>query len=158
MSKRGPMPTPTSQKLLAGNPGKRPLNLDQPQPRRGLLRCPSWLRDEAKREWRRVAPELGRLGLLTELDRSLLASYCQTLARWRQCEEILAVHGRTYWAASGQLRRRPEIGIAQADQAALRQLAAELGLTPSARGRMGITPEKDEEEDPLERALRGDYR
>lgn len=157
MGKRGPMPTPTGLKLLSGNPGKRPLNLDQAPAKRALPRCPSWLSREAKAEWRRVAPELARLGLLTELDRALLASYCQTFAVWRECDRIVAAHGRTYLSPSGQVRQRPEVGIAQAEQALLRQLAAELGLTPSARARMGIATEQDEEDDPLKRVLRGDY-
>ncbi len=46
-------PTPTRLKLLGGNPGKRPLNLDEPQPEPTLPEPPAHLSDEAKAEWGR---------------------------------------------------------------------------------------------------------
>src|ERR1700680_4917197 len=76
----GPKPKPTTLKLLTGNPGKRPLNDAEPQPLVGDPGCPSWLDAEAKREWKRIAPELVSLGLLTILDRATFAAYCQAWA------------------------------------------------------------------------------
>jgi Phage terminase, small subunit len=35
---------------------------------------------EAKKEWKRLAGEVGRLGLLTRIDRGQLAPYCQAHA------------------------------------------------------------------------------
>ncbi len=54
----GRKPTPTRLKLLRNNPGKRPLNPDEPQPEATLPEPPAHLSDEAKCEWqrRRVAP------------------------------------------------------------------------------------------------------
>ena len=48
---------PTALKISRGNPGKRPLNDREPQPE-GVARCPSWLCDVAKAEWKRLAGEL----------------------------------------------------------------------------------------------------
>ncbi len=76
MARRGPAPKPTRMKVLAGNPGKRPLNRREPQPKPGLPRCPAQLSEEAKREWKRISKELDRLGLLTVLDRAALSAYC----------------------------------------------------------------------------------
>ena len=42
----------------------------------GRATCPKQLDTEARREWRRVAPELERMGLSTTLDRAALAAYC----------------------------------------------------------------------------------
>ncbi|MBI4302171.1 MAG: phage terminase small subunit P27 family [Chloroflexi bacterium] len=134
-------------KSLASNPGKRPLNLGQPRPRSEVQKCPSWLSTEAKREWRRATSELAGQGILTALDRGILALYCQTFASLRQREAVLAGRGRTYLTPSGQVRQWPEVAIAQAEKAMLRQLAADLGLTPTARARMGMPlPEGEEDE------------
>ena len=84
MGRRGPPPKPTKLKLLAGNPGKRPLNRREPQPRKTTPRCPAWLGKEARAVWKRMVPELRRMGVLTVIDGEALAAFCQTYARWRR--------------------------------------------------------------------------
>jgi hypothetical protein len=64
-------------KLIKGNPGKRPLPKDEPQPDPAIPEKPDYLDAEASKEWDRIVPELERLGLLTQLDRAMLVSYCQ---------------------------------------------------------------------------------
>ena len=59
----GRKPKPTEMKRAQGNPGRRPLNNNEPKPT-GIPQCPSHLNEVAKREWRRIAPELIALGLL----------------------------------------------------------------------------------------------
>ena len=50
MATRGRKPKPTALKVLEGNPGKRPLNENEPKPENKAPRCPSWLEQEAKNE------------------------------------------------------------------------------------------------------------
>ena len=40
---RGRRPVPTCMKLLTGNPGKRPLNANEPQPKPEIPECPPQL-------------------------------------------------------------------------------------------------------------------
>lgn len=68
MAQRGRKPKPTALKELEGNPGRRPLNGAEPKPERKAPRCPSWLEEEAKKEWRRMGRILEQMGLLTEMD------------------------------------------------------------------------------------------
>ncbi len=49
MATRGRKPKPTALKVLEGNPGKRPLNLNEPKPEKKAPKCPSWLEPEAKK-------------------------------------------------------------------------------------------------------------
>jgi len=58
MATRGRKPKPTALKVLEGNPGKRPLNLNEPKPEKKASKCPSWLEPEAKKEWRRMSKTL----------------------------------------------------------------------------------------------------
>ena len=62
MKTPGPPPTPTNLKLLRGNPGKRKLNTNEPDPEPAIPPCPSHLDKVAKKEWRRVSKELLALG------------------------------------------------------------------------------------------------
>ena len=85
----GRPPIPTALKIRAGNPGKRPLPTDEPQPMPGRPRCPEWLDPAAKAKWRALVPELERLGLLTRLDGDALAAYCQAWAEVREATRTL---------------------------------------------------------------------
>jgi P27 family predicted phage terminase small subunit len=146
---------PTALKKFEGNPGKRPLNDQEPQPDRTPPTCPAWLLPEAKREWRRVVPELERLGLITLVDRAALAGYCQAYAQWRRAEEALK-EGLTYEYLGqnfkAKIELRPEAAVAQKYLSQVRAFCAEFGLTPSARGRMSV-PGQPAEQDPLDKML-----
>jgi len=80
----GRKPKPTKLKIIEGNPGKRPLNENEPIPQSIAPECPDWLSDDAKKEWKRLAPELERLGLLTVLDMAAFAGYCQSYAKLKK--------------------------------------------------------------------------
>ena len=83
---RGRKPLPSNVVRLRGNPGKRRLNDAEPRPAPRIPTCPACLGDEARKEWKRLARELAELGLLTGLDRGLLAAYCQrTRSGSRRC-------------------------------------------------------------------------
>jgi phage terminase small subunit len=76
-------PKPTRLKLLTGNPGKRPLNNNEPHPEVAIPDCPLELGPVAKQEWDRMAAQLGPLRMITQLDRAALASYCAAYALGR---------------------------------------------------------------------------
>src|SRR5262249_31386551 len=92
-SMRGRKPKPTALKLLTGNPGKRPLNPNEPQPAPELPDCPDHLDEVGKAEWARVAAELGQLGILTRVDRAALAAYCSSYSRWVKLESMVQKFG-----------------------------------------------------------------
>ena len=153
MGARGPAPKPTALKVLEGNPGHRPINRSEPRPRPVAPKCPTWLAAEAKREWKRIAPALERLGLLTEIDGVALAGYCQSYARWRQCQEVLAKDGLTFKTESGYTAARPEVAIGNRALIEVRAFCVQFGLTPSARARMQLYEaggDYDEEDSPFD--------
>jgi len=76
-------PKPTNLKILEGNPGKRPLNLAEPQPELGA-KCPDWLSARGQTEWQRLAPVLENCGLLTLADQNTLAAYCEAFGNYVQ--------------------------------------------------------------------------
>lgn len=103
---------------------------------------PSFLMDEiAREEWERVSDALldDRSPLAR---RSLLAGYCNAIARAVRAEHILALEGRYYETRTrrGSLmrRRHPAAQDAEEGWRAARHLAKQLGLTGgSLRERRG---------------------
>jgi len=138
MAGRGRPPKPTAIKELEGNPGKRPLNKNEPKPKQGAPKCPSWLEPDAKKEWRRLSKELEAMGLLTEVDMAAFAGYCQAYARWKEAEEFISKHGSILKTASGYIQQIPQVSIAQQNLKQMRNVCSELGLSPSARSRLNI--------------------
>jgi len=106
--------------------------------------------DEAKDEWRRVVPELDRVGVLTTVDMAALAGYCQAYARWQQSEQVIEKEGATYESETQtgglMIRARPEVRIAQVYLAHMRSFCAEFGLTPSSRERLTVPDLTDDDE------------
>ena len=90
---RGRKPKPTRLKVLTGNPGKRPLNPDEPMPEPAIPDCPPELSPAGQREWSRLVAELAPLRILTGLDRAALAAYCGAYALWAEATEALQKYG-----------------------------------------------------------------
>ncbi len=144
---RGRKPKPTKLKLLAGNPGKRPLNEDEPQFAPSLPEPPAFLSEEAKAEWDRLASELYAKGVLTEMDRGALAVCCQAWGRAAQAEAALAAlaamdpstHGLLIKTGRGAVEN-PLVGTARRAMDLYMRSCAEFGLTPSSRSRIKAFP------------------
>lgn len=144
MGRRGPKRTPTALNELRGNPGQRRTRHVEPKPHTTMLvACPSWLSGMAKTEWKRRAPELTRLGLLTDLDVLQFAAYCQAAARWMRFEKRLEGLMRT---RDGELIETPNgfqqahVLVKMARDAAdqMRRFAALFGLSPADRASLSL--------------------
>jgi len=142
----GRKPKPTVLKLLEGNRGKRPIPQDEPKPAKPVRTppCPRWISPYARKEWTRIAKELHRLGLLTNLDVAVLISYCTAYGRLREAENKLKDQNSVVETSNGNLVQNPWIGIANRAMDQIRRFASELGLSPSARVRLEVRPEDPE--------------
>lgn len=144
---------PTSLKVLMGNPGKRPLNKNEPKPKPVAPPCPAWLPAKAKYYWRQVAPELERLGLLTAVDGPALAVALTHLAIIAEAAAIIKRDGilttdLDHPAPDGTpgQRKHPANQLIRDSSAAFKQWVSEFGLTPAARVGLSL-PEVDEVND-----------
>ena len=154
MAQRGRKPKPTVLKILEGNPGKRPLNINEPIPKNKAPKCPTWLELEAKKEWRRASKQLEQLGILTEVDMAAFAGYCQAYARWKEAEEFISKHGSIIKTPSGYWQQVPQVSIASSYLKIMCRFCEQFGLTPAARSR--ITADKiPDNEDMMESILGG---
>lgn len=145
MGQRGPQKNPTNLELLRGNPGKRKLNKNEPkfEKEEEVPKPPSFLSTYAKKEWKRLAPIVFKLGLLTKGDYSAFAAYCQNYHRWIVAEkEIRKRKGMTTSSAMGNEVVIPEVRIANEAMQNMLKFAKEFGLTPASR--TGVDAEKSE--------------
>ena len=138
---RGRKPKPTALKLIEGNPGKRPINGHEPKPSAARPTCPSHLSPTAKAEWKRLAGELHRIGLLTQADRTALAAYCQAYGKWVEAEKKRAWTPTLLKMPSGYIQVSPWVTISNKQMELMAKYMVELGLTPSSRSRMAGLPE-----------------
>lgn len=106
---------PTNLKILRGNPGKRALNKNEPTPG-GMPNCPSHLDKMAKKEWKRFAPILHRLGLLTEVDGPAFAAYCQQYSLWVTIQKELSRQGAQLSLVRKALLEEAKAGNKKAEQ------------------------------------------
>ena len=160
MATRGRKPKPTALKLLEGNPGKRPINEHEPVPPKGTVKCPTWLEPEAKKEWKRLAPSLEAMGVLTQADLTAFAGYCQAYARWKEAEEVISQHGSIFQTPSGYVQQVPQVSIAQQNLKIMQSFCSEFGLTPATRARIianGGGKDDASSDDPMESLLKGGW-
>ena len=147
--KPGPKPKPTAIKIFEGNPGKRPLNKKEPKPEQISPKCPEHIDRRAKREWRRLAPVLEGLGLLTEVDGTAFAIYCQSYSTWVESVEKVKKTGMIVKAPSGYPIQNPYLAIANKAVDQMKAFLAEFGMMPSSRSRISVSIE-DEVDDFLD--------
>lgn len=133
---RGRKPVPTAVKLLYGNPGKRPLNTQEPQLPPPSPVPPDWLDDTAKAKWTEKYPALAASGLLTAGDLDTFAAYCSAYSNWRRATEEGQRHKLIFRTPGGAVQQVPYVSIARNWMQLMVKIAAELGLTPSARSRV----------------------
>ncbi len=135
---RGRKPKPTRLKIIDGNPGKRPIRGEEPQPPKGQPSCPAHLSPTAKAEWKRLARSLTGIGLLTQADRAALAAYCQSYGRWVEAERELVETPVLLKTPAGYVQPSPWLAISSKQLELMAKFMAELGLTPSSRSRLAV--------------------
>lgn len=149
----GRPPKPTSLKKLAGTDRKDRVKAGEPRPRKANTTppVPAHLSAGAKKEWRRVARELHQLGLLTSIDRTALAAYCETFVTWVEATAKCREMGLIVKSPNGFPIQNPYLSVAAQAEKRMRGWLSEFGMTPSARTRISV--DAKEEADPYEAFL-----
>lgn len=130
---------PTAQLKLCGTYRKDRRYKSEPTSKTAIPEIPKFLKNEARKEWNRLAPLLAKSRCLTEWDRSLLAAYC---FEWG-----------IYAGLCSRKISKPE--LLRARNKAFQNFtkaAIEFGLSPSSRTRIAVRP-KEEKTDPFQTLL-----
>lgn len=130
---------PTKLKILRGNPGNHPIR-PEPEPRvpETVPEPPECLGSDAQDEWRRLAPELHVIGLLTVADVQLFALYCEAYGVWRDAGRKWRAGGSVIVIEPGNRSPMQNPALVAVKEAArdMLHVAREFGLTPAARCRL----------------------
>jgi P27 family predicted phage terminase small subunit len=137
---RGRKPTPSVLRFLRNNPGKRPMNKNEPQPDPMPVSVPEELDKElARAEWKRtIIPAIER-GQITSGDRAHAIAHCCLWEQWRSQSAEADKH--PHIVAVGPNKHpipNPARGMANKTLMMLTKIDAELGLTPSSRSRVNL--------------------
>lgn len=125
----------------------KPDKLNEPKPRPNAPDIPKDIDPGAKRAWKRLAPKLERLGLLTENDGDMFAALTQIRSRleviFRRQKKVATLIKRAEkdmdYELSGNLQKE-RMWLYKEERLYLqlfRMQATEFGLSP--RGRVGLT-------------------
>lgn len=162
---RGRKPQPTSLHILKGT--YRPRRHDQSAEAlsssdESLLKPPSWLRADAKKEWKNEAKEALKAGILTNSDRSAFADLCILQARVKQAYQDMHKFAESIrkkaeakggvWefdtimppTQTGFFAQNPHIPIYNKALKDLNMMRAEFGMTPSSRTRIKVDKASDD--------------
>lgn len=148
----GRTPKPTALKLVAGNPGKRAANKQEPDPTYLQdLTPPAWLPAPAAAVWSEIAKPLADAKLLTEVDVPMLAMACVSISQYRYAVGRVGdalVKSKVEKNDEGEL---VEVGEHINPWAMIQSMSfkqamvvlREFGMSPSARSRVAIQPQGD---------------
>src|SRR5262245_28072001 len=113
----GRRPQPTRLRVLRGNPGRRPLNQNEPAPPPATPdfdQPPPELSADprASAEWTRVAPMLRVCGVISNAERSSLIALCQQWSRYLQAQDRVIELGMVVKRANGSPMVNPYLAVA----------------------------------------------
>ena len=159
----GPPKTPTHLRLVRGNPSKRPINKNEPQPPKGVPPVPKHFDKQGKYWFKRMAEELDAIGVISQLDARALELLVEAYTEYRHHCETLVLEGYTYAVYSdddADEGKEREIRMIKPHPAAmmkadawkrLRAMLAEFGMTPSSRSK--VSKDKPDDDDLLSQFL-----
>ena len=136
----GRKPLPTSLKVFRGTAQKCRINPHEPKPPVAAPEPPDFLGPIARREWERKVPLLVRLGVMSEVDDTALAAYCQAFERFVEAERKIRNSGLLIKTTGGNVIQNPLVGVANRAMEIMHKFLTEFGLTPASRTRITAVP------------------
>jgi P27 family predicted phage terminase small subunit len=132
-------------RILEGNPSRRPLNADEPQPLPGAT-CPAWVTEGARVVWEEVAPVLINCGILTQADQVMFAAWCDAVANYKAVSLEISLQGENCSQSDEPFYAQKEIKSLIASQRNYAELmirfGTKFGLSPGDRTGLKVNKPK----------------
>jgi P27 family predicted phage terminase small subunit len=97
------------------------------------------------------------MGVLTAIDQSALAAYCEAYEEAQACSKYLNEHGLTFRTPSGYIQQRPEVAIRNKAWDRVDKFAAQLGIGAAHRSKIEVK-KRDDSKSPLEEIIEANRR
>jgi P27 family predicted phage terminase small subunit len=134
---RGRPRKPHRLRVLEGGRGhSRPLTPDLPAPS-GQLVAPRCLGSAERAAWKEIVSHLREMGTESKADAGLVECGATVICRKRRADAVLAKKGLTMISHKGNVVKRPEHSISRECMLIWISVAAQLGLSPAARAKLG---------------------
>ncbi|RAV17501.1 phage terminase small subunit P27 family [Mycobacterium colombiense] len=142
MGQRGPKPRPTHLKVVAGEQESR-INRDEPLPTEGEVVAPEGMSEAARAIWDELAPDLIDKGCLTPWDVYTFEAFCQAVALYRECRDLLyegqSEYGRfVERGAAGGVIKSPYHQMMRDHVETMAKLGSRFGFTPGDRANLRL--------------------
>ena len=147
---------PTKLQLVKGNPGRRRIKGNEPEPAKVTApKPPAWLDNNALAVWDVTAKELDSIGMLAKVDLVALSHYCDWHSTYLWASRDIEMNGMILEDSSGRRYRNPATTIKNEASRHVRGYAAEFGVTPQARsGMVEATGRRNADDDKAAKASR----
>ena len=147
---KGRKPMTAAQQMLEGNRSKKPsLSMDDVvHPDEDPPEPPSWLDEEARKEWDRVIVNLRDKNLVGRSDTAVLGNYCRAVSLTIACHKDIDKHGSVS-VSDDKEYKRPVMSVLNEARGAVIRYAGELGLTVVSRTRLGDGRRETKRKSPL---------
>ena len=131
---------PTKFHILNGTDRPCRRNEYEPTPEEyaDIPKPPAHPSKSAKKEWKRMSKVLYASGLLTQLDFSQFAIYCQAWGRLVDAEKKIGETNMVVKTSNGNPINNPFMNIANTAMRDCRKFLSEFGMTPSSRTRIKV--------------------
>jgi P27 family predicted phage terminase small subunit len=145
---------PTMLKIIQGNPGRKPLNKNEPKIKKALRNPPVWFDARQRKLWAETIAECPR-GLLRKLDAHTLEVWVCAYFDHRDAVEAMRGEPIVVMGLSGVQRVNPLLSAQREAAKLLLKAGAEMGFSPTSRSRIQVDPnakETDEDDEGEEQA------
>lgn len=88
-----------------------------------------------------MAKELEPLGMLTKVDKSIFAMYCEAYSTWANAARVIQDKGMVFTSKAGLPVVNPYFKIATKAKEEMLKALIEMGMTPSSRSRVKVQPQ-----------------
>jgi P27 family predicted phage terminase small subunit len=143
----GPQPTPTPLLEARGSWRAKERKKDgepQIEPLHHVPECPEWLEGFGREHWDRHIQALAVSRVVTAVDVDMFAALCLQYGRWRDAEEKLRdVESRLQITESGYEQVAGWTTEANKRFGLYKEMAKEFGMTPAARAKLRVEPQKE---------------
>jgi len=145
---KGAKPIPAEIRKVMGNPSRRPIRKSAPKAGK-LGNPPACLNDAAREKWSEVSAQWQIV--LARQDRDLVQLYCEAWAEMTNAQKRVDEDGAMIKTPNGMVQKSPWLTKVEQCREFCRKALAEFGGSPSAR--MRLTVDHEPEDDPADKFL-----
>jgi P27 family predicted phage terminase small subunit len=147
----GRIKSPTALKLVKGNPGKRQLSKNEPDPDYlADLKPPAHLEPSVAAVWNELAPKLRTARLLTVVDTVALEMLCTSVANYRKATAMVGDEMVSSNPKNGAKSTSPWAIIQSMAFKQASVCLAKFGMSPADRARVTVNPQGNLFDDPAD--------